>query len=1486
MPDVLHYGDKILLTAQAGLPGYQFWGMVWAEGFFNEDLLFQKIDNLKSKSCNINIRSYMFEVRPVLRYEFHTDYFNCLKQYQDIENLEKNRFAEKYDKTKLKVVLASLSCKLQILNDKMKKENLRNKDIIKNMKGEIVRYGATIQLVHSSSRSLVTPKLSSPNTKSIAFGTRVSTKLSEQMHFTFLPISNSFDVGDAIVIGDEVVIKSISNGFYFSINLDSDKSKDGLDFDISGINTNNASNLPMFTGKDYLSTCLTHKIRNNWKTVLVRAFKVDKKYLHWDDIIRIRHKESGNYICHEPQEESSNNEESKDCNEIIIKSYNNVIGEGSTLDYCRNVWQIDFTEFSYDTMLRVNEHNIKLVHLKSLHENKTMSWVRAYRRMNEESTEIKNINIFAKEIIYDEVEPRRAFYMQENKDMVVYVKAVIGFETVQRPLYFRNTRHGSSLKSVSNSVAPDNKVKLKEKIKINLQIDSASLYMDLLEKPMGRLSTSLRSVHIRPSFADRTIDYASSSKNRVIFSKKSSDENSFELERFSKKEKMYFFYGKHVTQYFTTSINIRNYESFLKKVLSITDKLIKYLFDKEDCNEYNPQNDEETEGGSVNPLKQKMLKDFGVFEILTRVLPKLNNEFSLIKKKVSTQIGNYDSFSANEEVNKAKRRCFDCIFLLIQDSILNQQYLLKWLDEFINNFFSTKEADEIDKENYQKLIKIIIQHNNTKIQSKFNVDVIAEKINVLPTLNEKFIKLIETLRFLHSIFNSTNNMCELYKLVHRLLFEKFPFLIKQIHYDELQKKYCIDNFAGQKTNFKIYNKSHEEKYHFSKYIKAITLYTENNNPMIIKDLQKRCKDYLTIFQRHLKIGDISETLKRLFLTFIKNVWVNFYPNSDVRFSLYLKNFKSISTFASTTFFIDTDLFVAFETLENKIKIKRKDLSLNIIERSKKSEALSSSKPKLAEINAQRSIHNEILNVLLEIIAEPYFPSYSSEYHDVVFKFFNTFLKIGFIKAKAQINQITERLMNHIHNSRTVSEPILDFLINIFQFEYSYSFNMSLKKLQVGRTKLEDLEVGIFNCLRPAQNSLHKPGESQLRNVIDFACEDLFSNSQAYLSLFGARFMSIAMECFNNRNHCQMNILQTFRSIFQLRVNYIAHLKKSTFCNTENSNDYYYAYEIRLNLLEILKESNEASVIDYLLSTIDNLVSFIIKRFGFEEIYNTIISQVKPNSEEYAVQMVYFYLYTLKMAPDFDLQGIVYKLEIVDLVFQVLEALDLNFDEYLEFYSKTFFFLFLVVKNNQEIAKDIWKRFREQVFSSLGFLSSSSLMFICELTFENAYISRNEGDVKEILIAMMKTIESSDDNARRISNQWFFIFKLMNNLTTLDGRIVIANRVFIVNTLQRICDQTKAVKVITLYSTDQLSRLSRMISVSLNRMAIVFFNVKLYFLSEYTKCLEILSKSNDYEEHNRFPSEISMKFYKQHRSDDSRRPKPPRNQAKLPQLSDS
>lgn len=88
MPNYLKYGDKVILQSTYPKKNVEVWGFLSAEGFCNDKLIFEELND--QKEGYKNIRENIFEIVPVLNYEFHNEYVRTLKFRQRITKMQNN----------------------------------------------------------------------------------------------------------------------------------------------------------------------------------------------------------------------------------------------------------------------------------------------------------------------------------------------------------------------------------------------------------------------------------------------------------------------------------------------------------------------------------------------------------------------------------------------------------------------------------------------------------------------------------------------------------------------------------------------------------------------------------------------------------------------------------------------------------------------------------------------------------------------------------------------------------------------------------------------------------------------------------------------------------------------------------------------------------------------------------------------------------------------------------------------------------------------------------------------------------------------------------------------------------------------------------------------------------------------------------------------------------------------------------------------------
>ena len=65
---------------------------------------------------------------------------------------------------------------------------------------------------------------------------------------------------------------------------------------------------------------------------------------------------------------------------------------------------------------------------------------------------------------------------------------------------------------------------------------------------------------------------------------------------------------------------------------------------------------------------------------------------------------------------------------MIKNNVKNQEYLSKWVDEFINQFLDSNSNKIINGFNYENLIKKIFKNNHLLIKKKLTANKINNKL--------------------------------------------------------------------------------------------------------------------------------------------------------------------------------------------------------------------------------------------------------------------------------------------------------------------------------------------------------------------------------------------------------------------------------------------------------------------------------------------------------------------------------------------------------------------------------------------------------------------------------------------------------------------------------------------------------------------------------------------------------------------------------------
>lgn len=217
MTNFLKYGDKVIVQSSMTHKEKQIWGFLAAEGFFNDKLVFEQLS--EKEEGHKNLRENIFELVPVLNYEFHSEYVRSLKFKDKIERIQQNKYSEFIHQNNVQEVLRDLNEKLEKLQTKMNLERDQNELIIEAHRGKFIRYENHFQMMSSSSKQYISVKKVCTNTNAIGYLVEMSRIYSQDMVLKILPRYKSFQQGDLIQYSDEVKIQSLSTEFYLSVNF-------------------------------------------------------------------------------------------------------------------------------------------------------------------------------------------------------------------------------------------------------------------------------------------------------------------------------------------------------------------------------------------------------------------------------------------------------------------------------------------------------------------------------------------------------------------------------------------------------------------------------------------------------------------------------------------------------------------------------------------------------------------------------------------------------------------------------------------------------------------------------------------------------------------------------------------------------------------------------------------------------------------------------------------------------------------------------------------------------------------------------------------------------------------------------------------------------------------------------------------------------------------------------------------------------------------
>jgi hypothetical protein len=277
-------------------------GLLTALGFIDSGLYFQENPDADADSVDFlgdgnfpAFKEAAFKITPRLNSDCHKDYNALMEKLANVETAIEAVDQVKREEEKLEVVKQELLAKEEKLRVRYLKEQMLNRNIIEESLGNVVRYGAEIQLMHYDSHSFVNATSDASQTEKIGYSCYLDTWYDPGMIFTLLPRFKSRQIGDTIQLRDQIVLKNLVSSAFISF----DSSTAQLIYDDKSFGAIENPFLVQHQVVDKRTeryrAYLSQEPQNSFQIILYRKFEEinpAEDALRGGDLVRIMHTES------------------------------------------------------------------------------------------------------------------------------------------------------------------------------------------------------------------------------------------------------------------------------------------------------------------------------------------------------------------------------------------------------------------------------------------------------------------------------------------------------------------------------------------------------------------------------------------------------------------------------------------------------------------------------------------------------------------------------------------------------------------------------------------------------------------------------------------------------------------------------------------------------------------------------------------------------------------------------------------------------------------------------------------------------------------------------------------------------------------------------------------------------------------------------------------------------------------------------------------
>ena len=525
MQNFIRYGDKVIVKSEYSVKSEKGWGLLSAEGFFDDRIYFEKFS--KSESLSVTLRDNIFVICPKLNSEFHKEYATSLSFYEKIEKLKNNTLNRgNMNQNKIETVMGDLKEKMIKLQEKINYEKKINRELIKNSKGSYLRYGDGFQLMHHKSKFFLNSCNVCSNTNAIGYQADISKNFNEGMVMRILPKFNSFQNGDYIQSGDEVKIQSAENEFYLTINFH-DTFTDFNAFNTVGRNadTNQLTGMNIFNVEPKYGIFFNNANKNSWKVHIFQPYtQTNKQNVGWLDLIRLVHYDSNLQL--------TINSRNENLDKLVL---HNATEEDTCDNFGTFLWQFENVRLDPDSFTETHFEKIQNFSLRNVYCSKIFL-------LNEHDSNITLVD-------RAESDKLENFSLNLIKHKAEQTNSIL---------------HNKSIKKIMEVI----ETKLKDTIKNN------NNYHVFFGEGNNR-----HYLHANYMKLNSLVGHKDNLEIEICVGDPNVKDDYFIIQKIVKKEAHWIFFAISLVKYLRSFINIRNFENFLKKIDKHLIEIVMFVFD-------------------------------------------------------------------------------------------------------------------------------------------------------------------------------------------------------------------------------------------------------------------------------------------------------------------------------------------------------------------------------------------------------------------------------------------------------------------------------------------------------------------------------------------------------------------------------------------------------------------------------------------------------------------------------------------------------------------------------------------------------------------------------------------------------------------------------------------------------------------------------------------------------------------------------------------